>query len=102
MTYLWKDGQYPLVDNFYRISKNENEKRDADDLPPEEIVNVISKILREQVSLSRADLVREAAKIFGFSKVGTNVDAAMNYGISLALKSGIAVEQNGRIAGKNY
>jgi hypothetical protein len=102
MTYLWKDGQHPLDDTFYRVSKNESEKRDADDLPPEEIVNVISKILREQVSLSRADLVREAAKLFGFSKVGTNVDAAMNYSISLALKSGIAVEQNGRIAGKNF
>ena len=98
MTYLWKAGQHPLDEGFYRFSKSESEKRDADDLPPEEIVNVVRKVLVEQISLSRADLIRETAKLFGFSKVGNNVEAAMNSGINLALKIGIAKDQNGRIA----
>ncbi|MES2331853.1 MAG: DUF3320 domain-containing protein [Bacteroidota bacterium] len=96
--FLWKAGQHPLDSNFYRVPKNDIEKRDADDLPPEEIVNVVRKVLVEQISLSRADLIRETAKLFGFSKVGNNVEAAMNLGINLALKSGIAKDQNGRIA----
>jgi len=54
--------------------------------------------LVEQISLSKADLIRETAKLFGFSKVGNNVEAAMNSGITLALNIGIAKDQNGRIA----
>lgn len=97
--FFWREEQHPSVYSIYRSAKNDNEKREADDLPPEEIANAVKKILKEQISLSKEDLIREAAKLFGFLKVGSNVDIAMRYGIQLAIDKGYAKELNGRIAG---
>lgn len=96
--FFWREEQHPSVYSIYRSAKNGNEKRDADDLPPEEIANAVKKILKEQVSLSKEDLIRETAKLFDFSKVGNNVDTAMRQGIQVAVDNGYAKEQNGRIA----
>nr|MBC7613270.1 DUF3320 domain-containing protein [Pseudopedobacter sp.] len=82
---------------LYRIPKNDLEKRDADDLPSEEVSNAIKEILSHQISLSKADLIRETAKLFGYVRVGTNVEYAMSQGIAKAKEQAIAVENNGRI-----
>jgi len=97
--FFWREEQHPSAYSIYRSAKNDYEKRDADDLPPEEISNAIKKTLREQISLSKEDLIRETARLFGFLKVGSNVDIAMRKGIQLAVDNGYAKVQNGRIAG---
>lgn len=96
-SFLWNYKQYPLAEDHFRIAIKEDDKRDADDLPPEEVANAVAKILREQISLTKVDLVREAAKIFGFAKVGGNVDGAMNAGINYLITLNRAKEQNSRI-----
>ena len=81
----------------YRIPKNDLEKRDADDLPPEEIANAIKEILSHQISLTKPDLIRETGKLFGYARVGTNVESAMARGITKAIELGVAKENDGRI-----
>jgi hypothetical protein len=72
-------------------------KRDADDLPSHEIANGIKAILQNQISLTKDDLIRETAKLFGYARLGTNVDIAMQLGIGVALVRDIAKTEGHRI-----
>lgn len=82
---------------IYRSPENDADKRNADDIPPVEIANAAKQVLKEQISLSKEDLIRETARLFSLSKVGSIVDTAMKQGIELAVANGYAKEQNGRI-----
>ena len=95
--FFWKKEHNPKEYFIYRRAKNDLEKRNAEDLPPEEIANAVKEILKNQISLSRTDLIRETAKLFDFSRTGSNVENAMNLGINLILQKGNAMEENGRI-----
>lgn len=96
--YLWKEDQHPSTYFIYRRAIADLEKRDADDLPPEEIANGVKEILKHQISLNHEDLIRETAKLFGFARIGGNVERAICGGIDLVLKDGLAKNQNGRVA----
>jgi hypothetical protein len=73
------------------------QKRDAEDIPAEEIANGVKEILTHQISLPKDDLVREASKLFGFARSGTNVENAMKKGIVKAVERGLVTEWEGRI-----
>ncbi len=94
--FFWKQEQDPSAYTIYRSADSDINKRNADDIPPVEIANAAKQILKEQISLSHEDLIRETAKLFSFSKVGSIVDTAMRQGIQLAVSNGYAKEQNGR------
>ena len=96
--FFWKPEQHPSAYTLYRYTENENDKRNADDIPKEEIANAVKQILKEQISLSKGDLIRETAKLFGFSKVGNNVETAMREGIKLAVDDDYGKEDNDRVS----
>lgn len=95
--FFWNESQNPTEFGVYRITKDESQKRDADDLPPEEVANGIKEILINQISLPKDELVRETARLFGFARLGTNVEMAMLRGIDSAIHKRYAGEDNGRI-----
>ncbi len=95
--FCWRSEQQPSSYSIYRSAKKDAEKREADDLPPEETANAARQVLKAQIALSKDDLVRETAKLFHFSKVGNNVDAAMRKGIQLLIDNGEAKEEKGRV-----
>ncbi len=88
----------PDTYSTYRLTEDEYEKRDADDLTYEEIANGIHEILKNQISLTRLDLLRESAKLFGYARIGTNVETAMSSGIKLAIERKHAYAENERIS----
>ncbi|GAO44733.1 DUF3320 domain-containing protein [Flavihumibacter petaseus] len=88
--YFWKNSHAPENYTEFRTSSNEGEKREAEDLPPDEVANAVKEVLRNQISLMQPDLVRETAKLFGFGRVGGNVEAAMVSGIARAIEKGHA------------
>jgi len=94
---FWRADQQPETYQLYRLPPNEVLKRDADDLPSHEIANGIKAVLQNQISLTKDDLVRETAKLFGYARLGTNVDIAMQLGIRVALAKGIAKTEGQRI-----
>ena len=73
-----------------------NSDRDATDLPPEEVANGIKQILEEQISLPLPDLARVAGQLFGYSRMGINVEAAMYQGIKIAVAKGYIKIDNHR------
>ncbi len=70
--------------------------RDATDLPPEEVANGIRQVLEEQISLPTPDLARVTGQLLGYSRMGTNVEAAMYQGIKVAVARGYIKVENGR------
>lgn len=95
--FVWHETHSPDTYTEFRIQTDDAVKRDADDLPVQEVANAIKQIITNQISLPKEDLVREAARVFGFSRIGSNVEAAMLRGIAYALKRGDAYESEGRI-----
>ncbi|NEM97191.1 DUF3320 domain-containing protein [Pontibacter burrus] len=94
---LWTEEQSPESYASFRVSVQETQKREADDLPPEEIANGIREILINQISLPKSDLIRETSKLFGYARLGTNVEMAMTSGIEHAVRLGYALEDNERL-----
>jgi hypothetical protein len=95
--FFWKKDQDPSLYRLFRVSANEAQKRDAGDLPPEEVANGVKLILQNQISLLRGDLVRETAKLFGYARIGSNVEMAMNAGIDQAVQMGFAFVEGERV-----
>ena len=84
--FCWRQDQMPDQYRDYRIATTEEEKRSMDDISPEEISNAIKTVIELQVSLSRTDLIRETAKLFGFTRMGNVIELAVNHGIKEALQ----------------
>lgn len=95
-TFLWIPSQDPKTFSLFRIiSENENSKRDAEYLPPQEVANAALHVLEQNVSLPITDLVRETARLLGYQRTGTAVDKSMRSGIGFLVKNGRAKEENG-------
>jgi hypothetical protein len=83
--------------NIFRIPNTNVPKRNLEDIAKEEIVNGIKDILTKQFSLPKEDLIKEVARIFGYSRISGNVEECINLGIQYALTIEIIVNQNGRL-----
>jgi very-short-patch-repair endonuclease len=95
--FYWNSDQSPETYNTFRIPENEEHKRSAEDLPKEEIAAGIVEILTTQISLPEEDLIRETARMFGYARMGGNLEQVMKMGIEYALQKGIIAENNERI-----
>ncbi|MCA1595740.1 MAG: hypothetical protein LC772_04875, partial [Chloroflexi bacterium] len=100
-TFLWPRHMDPTQYTGYRTpGQDPDERRGPQDLPPQEIANAIADVVRCQIGLPEADLVREVARVFGFQRTGAAVDASIRQGLSLALKSGkVHQSPDGRVVG---
>jgi len=95
--FYWYENQDPEKYPFYRVSVRESDKRDATDIPIEEISNAVRDILDNQISMNRNDLVKETARIFGFSRIGGIVESTILDGIEKAVKRGFAKIEDDRV-----
>ncbi|WP_455715759.1 DUF3320 domain-containing protein [Anaerosporobacter sp.] len=88
MSYYWRTDQNPEEYIDYRVANEEEDKRSLDDIPPYEIANAMKDIIASQISLSKNDMIRETAKVFGFSRIGAVMEAACVMGIDEAERRG--------------
>lgn len=95
--FYWLQEQAPEAYKIFRIPVNETQKRNAEDLPKEEIGAAIVGILAGQISLPEDDLVKETARLFGFARTGGNVEQSMKLGIKYALKRGMIIKNSDRL-----
>lgn len=83
-TFYW-EIDYPIEE--YKTFRNRWD-REPLDIAPEEAANAICKLLIEQGSLPEDELIRCAAKLFGYGSVRENVSLAMNRGLDYVLSLG--------------
>ena len=91
--FIWAPGQNPEEHTTYRPTS----PREPLDIAPEEITAAIVRILDDQVSLPQDALRREVAQLFGYSRLGDNVTAAINRALDYALARGRITIENDRV-----
>ena len=72
---FWNSGQKPSEYFYIRVSGEGDCKRDPKDIPHCETVNAVMHVLRQQISLSEQDAVKEAAKLMGYPRMGVGAAA---------------------------
>lgn len=93
LVFCWNDKEQCASYSIYRRVSD----REATDIPPEEIANAIRQLLTDSISLPAADLIKACAQQFGFARMGSNIDAAMQRGIREAVKRNYAKIENERV-----
>lgn len=95
--FYWNKEQDPTKYNTFRVAGEDNSKRDPSDLAKEEVVCGVKDVLTNQISLPENDLIREVAKVFGYARLGGNVEYAMKMGIDFAVSKGFIINRDERI-----
>ena len=93
LVFCWNDKEQCASYSIYRPVSD----REATDIPPEEIANAIRQLLTDSISLPAADLIKACAQQFGFARMGSNIDAAMQRCIREAVKRNYAKIENERV-----
>jgi very-short-patch-repair endonuclease len=95
--FLWPPAMTPDAWRGFRVADPavEGSLRRPAELPLEEIANAVVAVLRAQVAMPWADLVRETRSRLGFGRTGTQVEEAMERGIRRAIDTGRAAERDG-------
>ncbi len=77
--FYWRADQDPETYPDFRVGE-----RDVRDVPVQEVANGVCAVLREQISMSQEDLLRETAKKLGYTRLGGNVLTALEQGVRYA------------------
>lgn len=97
--FYWRCDQDPDEYHGYRIDDADSGKRSMDDIASQEIINAVTEVLCEQISLSETDLIRETAKKFGYSRMGGVIESSVEYAVKSGISSGKFLKnENGNIA----
>jgi hypothetical protein len=97
--YVWLSSQIPEEYDKCRTVYKNDEKRDIDDVAPEEIAVGIKEIMSRQVAMSRDDLLREVAHLFGFTRMTATLETSVALGIKAAKNRGwVGFSEDGRVS----
>ena len=75
----------------YRTTTTPSTQREARELPIVEVANAANAVLMQQFGMPEEVLIRETAKLFGFSRTGATVQETMQKGISRLIQGGRAI-----------
>ena len=91
--FYWNDDS--CVMEYYR--DNDIEKRSIDDIAPEEILVAIDEAVAHNLSMDEEELIRYLCRVFGFAKVGKQIDTLLRYAIDQAEKESVIKREAGRV-----
>ncbi|ADG07387.1 putative DNA helicase [Kyrpidia tusciae DSM 2912] len=87
--FFWPRDVDPATYMRFRISEGDAERRDAADLPVQEVASAVQYILEGQISLPKEQLIRELARLFGYQRLGSAVETALERGVHEAIERGL-------------
>ncbi|MCR4794808.1 MAG: DUF4011 domain-containing protein [Ruminococcus sp.] len=97
--YVWLKEQEPENYDKCRTVYSGDEKRDIDEVAPEEIAVGIREIMSRQVAMAREDLLREVAHLFGFTRITPSLETSVSLGIKAAKNRGwVGFTDDGRVS----
>lgn len=85
--FIWNSEGQASVYKVFRECRG-GMSRDLNQVCLTEISNAATKVIREQFSIEKEDLIRETAKLFGVTRVTENVRARVEQAISLGEEKG--------------
>ncbi len=87
-SFIWLPIQSPVAFSGHRQAAVGDEPRDPERIPPEEVAEAMREVLQQNISLDREDLLREAARRFGFKRVSAKTTEALTPGIEVLIHRG--------------
>lgn len=97
VVFYWdKENTLEAYDQF-RVPAREEERRNMDEIPPQGIGAGVRYILGRQISLSEEDLIRETARLFGFSRGSSTMEENIRRGIRWAEVRDYIRREDGRL-----
>lgn len=97
--FVWLASQSPEEYDQCRVIYGDDEKRDLGEIAPEEIAVGIREIMSRQLAMQRDDLLREAAHLFGFTRMTGTIETSVSLGIKAAKSRGwVGFSEDGRIS----
>jgi hypothetical protein len=81
---LWLPSQDPEALDKFRTPADERGRRSPDELPVHEVAVAVRSVVKGSFSLPEEELIRELTRLFGFARTGTQLEASMRSGISMA------------------
>ena len=97
--FVWLSEQDPENYKKCRAITGESERRDASDIPPEELAHGIKLIMSRQIAMQRDDLLRETAHLFGFTRITPALETSLALGIRQAKGKGyISFGDDGKVS----
>ena len=91
IVFCWKKDQEPNDYIGIRISND----RAGEEIAPQEIRNAICYVLKSKGCLAKDDLIKETSLVFGYKRLGKNLEAALIAGMQWAKSSGAIVSVGG-------
>ena len=82
--FFWRKDQNPEEYLEYRVPISTEDIRTMDNICEEEIANAILDVVRIQFSMSKSDLIKETAKVFGFNELDEVMQKSIENGIQKA------------------
>ena len=82
--FFWAEDQDPLTYRAFRANGEGDSRRSAREISVQEAANAVCRALAEQFSLPQEDLIRAAANLMGFVRLGPAVSALFQSGIGWA------------------
>lgn len=97
--FVWSKQITPDTLNFFRTSGTSSpDRRDIKAINLAEIEQAVIYVTEHQISLSMEDLIRETAKLFGYTRTGETISNYISGGIHFAMiDNRIRFDANGRI-----
>ena len=75
-------------------------KRDVADIPTEEIADAVRSVAAQQFSMTQNDLMKEVAKLFGYTRCPAGMQMHLRDGIACAVEAGYVSQDGERITYK--
>jgi len=93
---IWRVDQDPETYAGVRLAPAEA-RREAPEVPLEEIANAVARVLRANIALSQDELVKLTAKSLGFPRAGGRVAEHLSAAVALLVKRGRAQRDGDKV-----
>ena len=85
---FWAKEQTPLDYRFYRVAKDDQQRRQIKEIPPEELANAMYEVLLNINICPTEKLFCETIKLFGFKKVSAGAGKFLNCALDILEQRG--------------
>ncbi|NYV27734.1 DUF3320 domain-containing protein [Streptobacillus felis] len=86
--FIWSTNSEIKELENYRVEDVNGNKRNIEDISIYEIMPALKEVIIEQIAIEKKDLIREVAKKFGFTRIGTSIDKVISNVIDYCFDNG--------------
>ncbi|MCD8317318.1 MAG: DUF3320 domain-containing protein, partial [Eggerthellaceae bacterium] len=87
--YVWRKDQDPKAYRMYRYPENDDERRNIDQIPPEEIIAAVSSVLAEESPRPADELIKASIVKLGFRRMTAQITESVKKALTLGIRRNI-------------